>query len=338
MGKTILFGMPPFAGIYRLIEKNLQYYGFSVIGITEIGSAWKPSAIDRIRIKWRKLVYKDYGYKKNLQWKQLQQEISKKLEGVDDLDYALFINSDIYSKEFLQFVSEKSRHGVINYQFDGLHRFPDIYPLIEVFNKFYVFTADDLKYKNHQFFPATNFYFDYDLDKHFEIKSDFYFTGAHMDCRINLVNRFSEYAHQRNAKLDMNVCGRGVSRRTSYHKNINLSDSFLSFEENLKRARESRVLIDFVIDEHRGLSFRTFEAIGYRKKLITTNPEVLSYDFYHPNNFLVWDGESFSQLDDFLTKPYYEIDPAIREKYSFGNWIKYILEIDSYLPIGLPLN
>ena len=110
----------------------------------------------------------------------------------------------------------------------------------------------------------------------------------------------------------------------------------ISYQQNLDYARSSRILADFVISTHKGLSLRTFEAIGYRKKLITTNAEVKKYDFYHPSNIFIWGGETLDGLDEFIASPYQEIDPAIREKYSFGNWIRYVLNIRPHQPITLP--
>jgi hypothetical protein len=51
-----------------------------------------------------------------------------------------------------------------------------------------------------------------------------------------------------------------------------------------------------------------------------------NYDFYHPNNILIWDGKNLDTLKDFLDSPYVAVDTQIREKYSFGNWIRYILK------------
>jgi len=74
----------------------------------------------------------------------------------------------------------------------------------------------------------------------------------------------------------------------------------------------------------------------YQKKLITTNTQIRYYDFYHPDNIFIWDGLSFDGITDFLKQPYYEIDTPIKERYSFGNWIRYILDIPPYDPISLP--
>ena len=337
--KTVLFGMPVVSGLYKLIHENLKYHGFNVIDIVENGESFRyPSFGSWLKVKWRKIVYNDTYAKKQLKWQVLQNNINEKIKQAGGLDYVLLISGDIYSQEFIRFLKRQSKHGVVNYQFDGLHRFPAIYSLIKEFDRFYVFDPDDLKNPDYPLLPATNFYFDNNLENVPERTLDFYFTGVHMDSRAAVIARFGRYVKERKKTADINILWKrnGDGRKTYPDDSITIIDKIIDFEENINRARQARVLIDFVIDEHKGLSFRTFEALGYQQKLITTNPQVKYYDFYHPNNFLIWDGYDFAALDDFLEKPYVQIDESIRKKYSFGNWINYILKINPYQEINLP--
>ena len=338
MNKTILLGMPTVAGLYKLIETNLKYHGFNVVNFVEDAENFRyPSFSSWLKVKWKKIIHKDDYAKKCLKWTVLQSAVEKKIKSADNLDYVLLISGDIYSREFIQFLKKYSKNGVINYQFDGLSRFPAIYALIEEFDRCYVFDSGDLHSK-YPLFPATNFFFDYDLDNQPERTINFYFTGAHTDSRVASIVNFGRYLKERNKKADINIlwkkksCGREIYPDDS----IKLINKIIDFEENVKRAKCAKVLVDFVIGEHSGLSFRTFEALGNKQKLITTNAQVQYYDFYHPNNFLIWDGYDFSQLDEFLEKPYIEIDATIYQKYSFKNWINYVLQIQPYEPITLP--
>ena len=51
---------------------------------------------------------------------------------------------------------------------------------------------------------------------------------------------------------------------------------------------------------------------------------------------IIWNGQDFNGIEEFLQLPYYEIDATIREKYSFKNWIRYVLDIEPYQAITLP--
>lgn len=339
--KTVLFGMPPVSGLYKLIHENLEYHGFNVLDLREIeenSHFHYPSFTSWLYTKWRKIIYKDPSPKKYLKLQILQNDILEKIKLTDGLDYAFFINGETYTQEFIKFIQTQSKNGIANYQFDGLHRYPEIYPLINIFNRFYVFDPDDLDIPNYKLLPATNFYFDHNLNNQSERTVDFYFTGVHMDSRVGVITSFGRYIKQRKKTADVNilwrVCGNG--REIYPDDSITLIDQYIDFKENLEKASKAKVLIDFVIDEHKGLSFRAFEALGNKQKLITTNPQIKYYDFYHPNNHLIWDGKDFDIIDDFLNKPYFDIDESIRQKYSFGNWINYILQISPYQNINLP--
>ena len=339
--KTVLFGMPPVSGLYKLVHDNLKDHGFCLIYLREIeenSHFYYPSFTSWLYTKWRKLVYKDASPKKHLKLQALQNNILERIKSENGLDYAFFINGETYSQDFIKFVRDQSKNGVVNYQFDGLHRFPKIYPLINSFDRFYVFDPDDLNTLNYQLLPATNFYFDHNLDNQLERTVDFYFTGVHMNSRVGVITSFGRYIKERKKTADINVLWResGNGREIYPDDSITLIDQYIDFQENLEKANKARVLIDFVIDEHKGLSFRAFEALGRKQKLITTNSQIKYYDFYHPNNHLIWDGTNFDIIDNFLDKPYFDIDESIRKKYSFGNWINYILQIYPYQSIDLP--
>ena len=97
-----------------------------------------------------------------------------------------------------------------------------------------------------------------------------------------------------------------------------------SFNSPLIKSR-SKICLDFLNETHTGLSFRTFEALCYDKKLITNNISIKNYDFYSHENIFVWDENNENELNYFLNLSYKSIDKNLKEKYSFGNWIEKIL-------------
>ena len=110
----------------------------------------------------------------------------------------------------------------------------------------------------------------------------------------------------------------------------------MKYDENIKQLQKSKCLIDIRFDYHQGLSFRFFEALYYKKKLITNNESVKKYDFYNDNNIFITDFENLDGIEEFLNKPYVEIDQKIVEKYGFSNWSRYIFGIEPYQEIILP--
>ena len=87
----------------------------------------------------------------------------------------------------------------------------------------------------------------------------------------------------------------------------------------------SRCVLDSAQSGQLGLTIRVLEALGANKKLITTNSDIVNYDFYRPENIYVYKGNI--DLDNvFFKEGYKEVDKEIYEKYSLRNWLKEILE------------
>lgn len=154
---------------------------------------------------------------------------------------------------------------------------------------------------------------------------DFFYIGQYLADRhqkiTNLLTYLDENSIETNPLIYLNT-NRSYINTDSRIKN--LIDA-TSYQENLDMVKKSSILIDLKRDEHSGLSLRFFEALKYRKKIITNNPTVKEYDFYHPDNIFVTDFNNFDNLPDFLTKPYRLIDQEITDQYEFKNWIKKLL-------------
>jgi hypothetical protein len=90
----------------------------------------------------------------------------------------------------------------------------------------------------------------------------------------------------------------------------------------------SMAILDIEHPGQAGLTMRTLEAIGARKKLITTNQSALNADFYEPQNVLVIDRDNIPNIPaSFLTMPYKPISTDIYERYTLKCWLSEILVI-----------
>ena len=334
---VILLGMINDAGIAKIVAEALTYHGFEVIDYSLDSLTFEyPNLVSRLSTQWKKLQGNKQA-KKELMVQLKQQEIQEQLSKHSSFDYALFIRSDVYPDSFLKEIKQKSSL-FINYQWDAVSRFPAALKQIDLFDRFYVFDPNDLSHFPNKLYPATSFYFDHIPPTLSDSMSgDIYFLGAHREDRKEQIIRFCQDAEQVGWKLNFQISYPNHPEAPKEYPVNNIRfHKGISYRQNIINAQNCQVLADFVISSHKGLSLRTFEAIGYQKKLITTNSEVLKYDFYHSNNIYVWDGENLDGIDQFLAKPYISLTSEIIEKYSFGNWIKYILQIPSHIPIFLP--
>ena len=84
----------------------------------------------------------------------------------------------------------------------------------------------------------------------------------------------------------------------------------------------SRAVIDIEHVRQRGATMRTMEALGSRRKLISTNAALREYDFYHPQNIHIIDRNAPRLDKEFLLSPYNPVSDEVRQKYSIVRWIK----------------
>ena len=97
-------------------------------------------------------------------------------------------------------------------------------------------------------------------------------------------------------------------------------------KETYELMKSSNIIVDVPMANQNGLTIRTFEALGFNRKLITTNKNIVNYDFYNPTNIYVYEGEgNFDFESDFFKKPYEKLPAEIKEKYSLSSFISTLL-------------
>lgn len=90
----------------------------------------------------------------------------------------------------------------------------------------------------------------------------------------------------------------------------------ISISETVEVLNETRAIFDINYTNQKSLSTRAYEAMAARRKYITTNPEVKTYDFYNPKNILVVDLYNPIISKDFLESPFEEVSQDILYHYS----------------------
>ncbi len=87
----------------------------------------------------------------------------------------------------------------------------------------------------------------------------------------------------------------------------------------------SKAVVDIQHPSQTGLTMRTIETLGARKKLITTNKDIVNYDFYNDNNICLISREKPVVSEDFLSSPYQKIGDDVYEYYSLKHWVLDVL-------------
>lgn len=289
--------------------------------------------IHKIRNIFSRVFLNNKNYFMNKEKQVFRKFADRKLKK-KNYDIAFFIRADMFSESLIKKVRKQSKK-TINYQWDGLEAFPQIFNYIKYFDRFFVFDNGDVKkYKNLNLLPLTNFYYS-DKEKASVAEYDFFYVGVGLDERIRLIKNIREFVINNGLSIKA-ILTIPEFREEEITESISFQHSGISLTENENLAVKADVIIDFKIDYHTGASFRFFECLNRDQKIITNNREMKNYDFYHPDNIFITDFEDFQGLKEFLQQPYHKIDKKIVEKYGIKNWLKYALDYGDYEPINLP--
>jgi len=331
--KIILF-VHEYANFSAIIKDALQNLGFTVYELKIPNQKFKYSNLkDRIYNFIRKTLFKDYSYKDKLKQKISEQKIIDQLALIDQVDYALIIRADVLSIKTINIIKSKAKQTSA-YQWDGLNRFPLIYETISLFDHFFVFDTQDLSTPFTR--PITNFYFDHLDTSNLVSQNKAIFIGSYFENRNKVLQNIVTKLNTNGVDTQIKIYSDNKNEIQKIKKlNFEHLKSIMTYEENLQHIFSMDILIDVHVNEHNGLSFRFFEGLGFNKKVITTNQSVKHYDFYNKNNIFIWGEDKDSELIEFISSPYCPIPSEIKYKYSFENWIKYVLNLEKHIPITL---
>ncbi len=95
----------------------------------------------------------------------------------------------------------------------------------------------------------------------------------------------------------------------------------LAYPDLLAINMRSRCIYDLPHALQSGLTMRTVETLGMRKKLITTAQDVTNYDFYCADNVRVVRLPETGLDRDFVRSAPTPVDPAVLHRYSLDAWI-----------------
>ena len=113
-----------------------------------------------------------------------------------------------------------------------------------------------------------------------------------------------------------------------YFKKVSLSDvnfKSLPLNETYNIYGQADCILDIEAVTQTGLTMRTMEVFGLKKKLMTTNKDIINYDFYEPKNILIFDRQTVKLDESFLRQKYEFLSENIYQKYSLKNWLINIL-------------
>lgn len=328
--KKILFIAPSFFNYYKEIQKELEKKGFEVDYVCDAPSNSNISkALGRINKRFIKISMNKYFNK----------EVMPLVERLD-YDYVFVIVGMTFSffPEMIEKIRTQNKNAkFIMYQWDGEKNISFVKKIHKYFDNIYSFDRIDcLNNDIYEFLPLfyTSQYEDVGNIVNNEFKYDVSYVGTAHPQKIKNINimskKFTEVLkeqyiyHYMPSKLKY-----FFHKLTSKeYRDVNLSDmklEKLSAEQMMDIFKKSKCVFDSPQKGQNGLTIRTIECLGAKRKLITTNRDIINYDFFDEKNILIYD-EKININDDFFVTEYKDIQKEIYEKYSLRNWLKEMIK------------
>ncbi|MDR2408296.1 MAG: hypothetical protein LBE13_09340 [Bacteroidales bacterium] len=315
-GQRILIISSKFFGYQERIAERLKYHGAFV---SLLDGRPDNSFLTKTIMRYFPFVYRN---KINNHYRNLIK---------NEFDQILIINPEYLSRNIILSLKEKTMASwLILYMWDSFLNKKKIASAIKYFDKVLTFDSDDAERLN-VFFRPLFFSSRCQGKKEYHDEIDISFIGTGHSDRVRIIemikkqcmdlqlhyyfylflpSRFIFYFHKITNKYFKKI------KKTYFHYD------HIDYEEYIRISESSKMIVDIEHPKQKGLTMRTFEVLGKRRKLITTNGNIKNYDFYNSSNILIIDRLNPIINIDFINTDYQPLPKKIYYKYSIDGWLE----------------
>ncbi len=252
------------------------------------------------------------------------------------IDEVVVIYGGLYFKKehFIKLKRTFKNAKFIYYTWDSVSNCKNIQTYYNLFDKFYSFDLIDCEKYGFEFLPL--FYFDDNKINTIDVNYDYgiLMTLGHLKYEKYLqVKKVLNPNFKSKEYLLMGSKSQYIYNYIRWHKYMKkINRSYIHYNP-LPLASSShfyddcKAVVDIPLEGQNGLTIRTFEALRKQKKLITTNKNIVTYDFYTPNNIFIVD-----ELHDKIPYDFFESrfdkNFMVGDKYSIYNFVRKLFELD----------
>ncbi len=263
-------------------------------------------------------------FKKNLKNIHYGNKIIQRLKKIGAIqDVILTIKADFIDQDSILEFKKYSKKSIAFFN-DNINRCPKIRRVIPYFDEVYSFEKEDCLQYDLKFISnwiqneekseeISTIKFDYDV-----------FNISSKDNRFKIISKIANELKIKNIPSKILVYDK---KRGNKNPNIEFISKYIQIAEVNDYIKRSKLLLDIHRNEQNGLTFRVFESMGLNKKLITTNPNIVNYDFYNPNNILLINVQDINFDNDFFETDYESIPEEIFKKYTLNHWVETVFDL-----------
>jgi len=329
-GKRILFFAPKFFGYEVAIANKLKELGADVMHFDERPkNNFLTKSLIRIDRNIIKRTITQY-YKNILSQTQQQQ-----------FDFVFVVNLEAMTPEIVELLRKQQPQArFILYMWDSIKNKKPAQLAFKLFDWCYSFDKNDASTLPNVNFRPLFFIDEFDSKKWNNKTSllyDLCFIGTVHSDRYNLVKSVNKQADSLGLKTYFYLYFH--NKILFFYKKLRdikfYNARFSEFEFNpisavdlAQKIKESGAVLDVQHPHQTGLTMRTLEMLGASKKLVTTNTNIVDYDFFNPQNIAVINRDTPKIDASFFKTDFAEVDDNIRERYSIRGWLLEIFKMN----------
>lgn len=326
--KRILFISSPYFGYYKHIINELELQGYVVDYYND-----RPS--ENSLIKGMIKIKKDMVHTViDRYFERILKETSSK-----EYDIVFIMNGKVFTDKMIRRLRDSQKKArFLFYTWDAISLYPNAKELIALFDKAYSFdTYDCEKFDKLDFLPLfyTKPFEEIGVENNGCIHREFDIVSvctAHPNRYITMSKLFPKLESK-----GIRIFSYMFLNRLQYIYNKTFVPEFknasrkefkfksLTEQENLDVLRKSNTVFDMQHNKQSGLTMRSIETLGAKRKLITSNKNIRKYDFYNENNIFILDEHNLDEIEEFINNEYKPISEEIYKKYSLHSWVETII-------------
>lgn len=320
---NILFFSPPFFNYPSVIQSGLQRV-FSKV--TYFNTT--PSSI-LYKFGWYLEAYLSIPALKRKLHKNLFNNIKKQIER-DNIDYKYIfvIKGSCIPNDFHDYLKSKYPNArFVQYIWDDICNDPHAPETFKFYDSVFSYNEKDCIEYGIKFRP---FFFSEKYESNInDRKYDISCILSFSEDRIIFLNKFFNACSGLQKKYVL-IKGSLLLRLLNKSEIGNLgqyiSNKGVNYNQMMEILQESKCIVDIQHPKQEGLTTRAFEALATRTKIITTNTNIMGYDFYNPQNIAVVSHDNPVVDTCWLNESYKDVDLDILNKYTLSTFISDIFK------------
>lgn len=327
-GKTILLLAPKFFGYELEIKKELENFGAKVIYFDE-----RPKN-DFFTKVFVRLNLKSFISKKIDDYYKYIIEATK----YQDIDYLFLVTPETIDLKIIEKIKQNHKNiKIFTYFWDSIKNKRTALNYLHISDKYFSFDSNDIKINNKIEFLPLFYIKDYEniSNEREDILYDICFIGTIHSDRYKIIKQIEDQV--RSIGLQTYFYFYSPSKILFFFQKLfkrdfkdikweDVSFKSLNKADVINIIKKSKIIIDIQHPLQTGLTMRTIEMLGANKKILTTNKDIINYDFFIMDNIFVFDRNKIEINAEFFDKKYFKIEEGLYKKYSLSNWLKTIFE------------